>query len=238
VGFEPRERRAGSARGARLSGFRRIRGIDLVRRIERMDPASHATARSELRALGAPAELQALIHAVAEGSQQALADLYERTGGHVFALALKLLKDRQLAEEVVLDVFLQVWKTAGTFDVRRGRPLGWMLTIARSRALDALRSRLVRRRSEDEAVLGASAVEAAPEPPERAHAGDRQGRVARAIAELPPDQARAVELAFFEGLSHTEIAERIGASLGTVKTRLRLGLLKLRDKLKRFEDER
>jgi RNA polymerase sigma-70 factor (ECF subfamily) len=202
-----------------------------------MDPGPHATATAGLRASLDSGELILLIQSVAGGRPQALADLYDRTSRQVFALAYRVLKDRQVAEEVVLDVFLQVWRSAQGYDVARARPLGWLFTIARSRALDALRARRVRVRREDELAPGHPEVEPAPTPPERLDLTDRQGRVRRALAELPADQKLAVHLAYFEGLSHTEIAQRTGASLGTVKTRLRLGMQKLRAKLTRFEDQ-
>ena len=201
-----------------------------------MDRGPHATASAGLRSSLDSGELLALIQAVSQGSSQALADLYERTCRQVFALAFRVLKDRQLAEDVVLDVFMQVWRSAERYDPTRGRPLGWLLTIARSRALDAVRSKMVRERSEGQCASEQSEIQPAPSPMDRIDLVDRERLVACAIAELPADQGRAVHLAYFEGLSHTEIAERTCASLGTVKTRLRLGMLKLRGKLTRFEE--
>jgi len=184
------------------------------------------------------AQLEALLRSVSDGSQPALGELYDLASRQVLALALKIVKDRQTAEEVVLDVFLQIWRSAASFDPARGRPFGWILTIARSRALDARRSRLVRTRREEETSPEAAPADPASSPPERAAQGDRSRRVAAAIAGLPPDQGSAVELAYYHDLSHTEIAERLGLPLGTIKTRIRLGMLKLREKLKPFEDER
>lgn len=198
-----------------------------------MADGQNVVARSGVRS----AELQTLLLGIAAGRQQALAELYDLTSRQVFALAVRILKDRQIAEEVVLDVFLQIWKRAATFDPARGRAFGWILTIGRSRALDALRSRTVRSRLEQDTTSRFAPADAANSPPERAAAGDRRNRVAAAIAELPPEQARALELAYFQGLSHTEIAAELRVSLGTIKTRIRLGMLKLREKLKSFEDE-
>jgi RNA polymerase sigma-70 factor (ECF subfamily) len=195
--------------------------------------AAHGGVRVVVRA----SQLQDLLGSVAGASQTALAELYDLTSGQVFALALRILKDRQIAEEVVLDVFLQIWRNAASFDPARGRPLGWILTIARSRALDALRSRTVRNRREEDLTAGAALTDLASSPPERAALVDRSRRVAAAIAGLPADQASAVELAYFQDLSHTEIALRLGLPLGTIKTRIRLGMVKLREKLKTFEDE-
>ncbi|MEO6708969.1 MAG: sigma-70 family RNA polymerase sigma factor [Planctomycetota bacterium] len=203
-----------------------------------MSEGSGLAARTEGRSVARAAELQALLLAVSKADQAALAQLYDLTSRPVFALALRILKDRHLAEEVVLDVFLQIWNRAASFDPSRGRPFGWILTIARSRALDALRSRTVRSRREEDLTLGAAASDLGATPPERAAATDRSRRVADAIAALPADQASAVELAYFQDLSHAEIAERLALPLGTIKTRIRLGMLKLREKLKPFEDER
>lgn len=203
-----------------------------------MDPGPHATAAAGFSAGLDSGELQLLIQSVARGEQAALAELYDRASRRVFVLALRILKDRQLAEEVVLDVFLQVWRTARSYQVARARPLGWLFTITRSRALDALRARMVRLRHEAELAPELDEAEPAPTASECLDLQDRRGHVRRALSELPADQGSAVHLAYFEGLSHTEIAERTGASLGTVKTRLRLGMQKLRDKLTRFEDER
>ncbi|HTF88734.1 MAG TPA: sigma-70 family RNA polymerase sigma factor [Planctomycetota bacterium] len=203
-----------------------------------MSEGSGLAARTEGRSVARAAELQSLLVAVSKADQAALAQLYDLTSRPVFALALRILKDRQIAEEVVLDVFLQIWNRAASFDPSRGRPFGWILTIARSRALDALRSRTVRSRREEDLALGAAVSDLGATPPERAAATDRSRRVADAIAALPADQASAVELAYFQDLSHAEIAERLALPLGTIKTRIRLGMLKLRERLKTFEDER
>ena len=199
---------------------------------EAQDPALQA------HGLHAPcsSEVQALLAGIAAGSQVSLAELYDLTSRQVFSLAHRILKDSHAAEEVVLDVFLQIWKSAASFDPARGRALGWMLTIARSRSLDALRSRTVRSAREEDLRRESPRVDGAIQPCEGAAQADVSKRVATALAELPPEQARALELAYFQGLSHTEIAAILGLSLGTIKTRIRLGMLKLREKLKTFED--
>ncbi len=200
-----------------------------------MERPGEATAAVEY-AHARSAALQALLSGIAAGSQQALAELYDLTGRQVFALAQRILKDSHAAEEVVLDVFLQIWKGAANFDPARGRALGWILTIARSRSLDALRSRSVRAAREEDLRRESSRLNVAIQPSERAAQADVSQRVASALAALPTEQARALELAYFQGLSHTEIATKLGLSLGTIKTRIRLGMLKLREKLKTFED--
>ena len=193
--------------------------------------------RLQTRELLRSGEIEALLAAIAAGQQARLAELYDRCNRQVFALALRIVRDRQLAEEVLLDVFLQVWRRAASFDPKRGRGFHWLLTIARSRALDTLRAKSLRRTREGELGPAQAEHDRGLAPVEHAHAGERSLRVQRALADLPTEQARALELAYFEDLSHSEVAARLGLPLGTIKTRIRLGMLKLRDKLKHFEDE-
>jgi RNA polymerase sigma-70 factor, ECF subfamily len=186
-------------------------------------------------------DLEPLLHAIAEGDSDALQRFYDLTSPWVFRLALRLLSDRQLAEEATLDVFFQAWKRARDYDRSRGHVATWLLTMTRSRALDLMRFRAVRcLREEDLSAdltqrLCASVDQSDPTRPRGAF--ERDQLVHAAIAELPSDQRRAIELAYFPGLSHTEIAERLGEPLGTVKTRIRLGMLKLREKLRPLEDQ-
>lgn len=183
------------------------------------------------------AELEPLLAAVAAGDQAALAQLYDACSGWVLALALKLLADRQLAEEVTLDVFMQVWRRADTYEPRRGKAASWLLTIARSRALDALRARRARTRHEEEFPVDLRVAADGLDPLLAHNATDRGERVRSAIASLPEDQRRAIELAYFPGLSHSEIAARLGLPLGTIKTRIRLGMFKLRERLEYLQVE-
>ncbi|HET6304930.1 MAG TPA: sigma-70 family RNA polymerase sigma factor [Myxococcota bacterium] len=175
--------------------------------------------------------------AVAEGDSGALADLYDRHGGAVFALCLRMLRDAEEAEEVLEDVFWHLWRHAGRYDPARGSVIVYLVTLARSRSLDRLRARerRVRLRNEvadstlTENLVGSAAGGSSPFGDTLAN--ERRGRVRGALAELSPEQREAVELAFLEGLTHLEISLRLGQPLGTIKTRIRSALLRLRGAL-------
>ena len=164
---------------------------------------------------------------VARGDTGALKPLYERYGGRAFAICLRILHDRAEAEEVLQETFMEVWRRAREYDPRRGGLESWIATIARTRSIDHLRSqRTVNRVTQHARPSGT--MSAAPAPPDQsaAEAEDRE-RVSAALKTLPPEQRTVLELAFFEGLSHSEIASRTGDPLGTVKTRVRLGMEKI-----------
>ena len=170
-----------------------------------------------------------LLHAVARGDESALAACYDRYRLILFGLILRILNDRQEAEDVLQEVFLQVWRRAGDFDEVRGRAFTWLVTIARSRALDRLRAAGARARLAEEA-----AQESADEVSDaslNALKSERSEIVRNALAELTDEQRKVLLLAYFEGLTQTEIAGRLGDPLGTVKTRMRSGLIKLRELL-------
>lgn len=164
----------------------------------------------------------------------ALALLYDRHSARLMGLAQRILGDTGEAEEVLQEVFLYVWRAASSFDVTRGTALAWLLVATRSRSIDRLRTRRPATRaglrSVDELPESAS-----PEDVEADSAG-RQWEVLcrKAVADLPPEQRRALELAYFEGLTHQEIAQRTATPLGTVKTRVRLGLMKLRERVRPY----
>jgi RNA polymerase sigma-70 factor (ECF subfamily) len=185
-------------------------------------------------------ELRADVAAIAAGDQQAMARLYDRTNRIVFALVVRLMPDRDVAEEVLLDVYMQVWQRAASFDSTRGEVATWLLTIARSRALDRRRSRdaQTRRSEEWDEHLGERLPDCACgcDPVEARTAQERCHSVREAIAQLPQAQRHMVELAFLAELSHSQIAERTGEPLGTVKTRIRLGMMKLRELLASWEE--
>ena len=174
----------------------------------------------------------ALLAAVAAGDQAALATFYDGTSRLAFGLILRVLGDRASAEEVLLDVYTQVWRQAASYDRSRGTPLAWLTTIARTRALDRLRSgwQEQQRKQPLDDLFDAQSHEANPE--ETTALFEHQQLVRKALAALSPEQRQVIELAYYAGLSHTEIAERLNQPLGTVKTRTRLGLLKLRDLLR------
>ncbi len=171
-----------------------------------------------------------LLTRIGEGDEAALDDLYGQTSGPVFALTQRILRDPSAAEDVTLEVYLQVWRQAVTFDARRGTASAWLFMLARSRAIDRLRSRAQRARDRQRPLDEVAPLrDAAPDPEEAAELAARRALVLSALAALSREQREAIELAYFSGLSQTEIAERSGAPLGTVKTRIRLGMLKLRE---------
>ena len=183
----------------------------------------------------AVAEELALIRAIAAGDKAAFGSLYDRYAGTVMALCLRVLGDRAEAEEAVTDVFWQVWQQAGRFDLDRGQPIAWLSTLARTRAIDRRRA-LLRRRSvvlpEDDGDGSRTERVASSSDPHADAIGSQQGeRVRRALSALAPDQRRAVEMNFFGGLSHQDIAEELGEPLGTIKTRIRSGLARLKESL-------
>lgn len=175
-----------------------------------------------------------LLTAVARGDEQALGLVYDRYRLILFGLVLRILHSRQEAEDVLQEVFLQVWNKAADFDESRGRPFTWLVTLARSRAIDRLRSLGSRERVAQEAAR--EVVEASSDAIEDTIRA-QEGRVVRnALQELPPEQRQLLELAYFEGLTQSEIAKRVKSPLGTVKTRMRAGMAKLRDSLRgRFQ---
>jgi RNA polymerase sigma-70 factor (ECF subfamily) len=176
-------------------------------------------------------DLVSLVELVATGDQSALATLYDATNRLIYSLILRVLSDVSSAEEVLVDVYTQVWRQAASYDANRGAPLAWMATIARSRAIDRLRSGWQdQRRKEPLEVLGDAPANAAS-PEETTAASERQRFVREALNLLTPEQREVIELAYYSGLSHSEIAEKLKQPLGTVKTRTRLGMMKLREAL-------
>jgi len=171
-----------------------------------------------------------LVGRIAGGDAAALRFLYRRISSRVMAIALRLLKDRAEAEDVVQETFLEVWKRAAQYEPARGGVAAWVVTIARSRAIDRLRAhgRSARAR---EGSLAEPHDEQAPAAPELAELRRDRERVQGALSTLPPEQRRVVELAYFDGMSQTEIAATTRDPLGTVKTRMRLAMTKLAEML-------
>jgi len=176
-------------------------------------------------------EVAALIGKAAGGDQQAVSELYDATSRMIYGLVLRILGDEAAAEEVLLDVFMQVWRQASSYDAERGSPLAWLATIARSRAIDRLRAgrQHWQRTSSLETVSQQSTGESLEE---AAYVTELRAIVREALASLSAEQREALELAYYAGMSHSEIAERLGQPLGTVKTRIRLGMMKLRELIK------
>jgi RNA polymerase sigma-70 factor (ECF subfamily) len=198
------------------------------------NPALYTTVTTPTRRSTRPHSAEAdhldreLAQQAAGGDEQALAALYARYATPAFSLALRLVGDRESAEEIVQEAFMRVWKHAQSFDPQRGRFAGWLLSIIHNLAVNELR----RRRSRPQVAPGAddlivSLHETAPGPEALAWAAARRTTIREALTQLPQAQRQAVELAFFRGLTQMEIAETLGDPLGTVKTRIRLGLQKL-----------
>ena len=169
----------------------------------------------------------ALIKRIVARDERAVADLYDRHCRLLFGLILRILRNRSEAEDVLQDVFVLVWTRAETYNVALGPPAAWLVRIARNRAIDRLRASNVRLRTAESAPAPAPA-----ESPElHASLSERQRAVARALDSLPPDQRVLIEQAYFLGLTQSELAERFTLPLGTVKTRIRTGMLALREQL-------
>ena len=174
-------------------------------------------------------DLAALVRSMAEGHQEALARLYDETSSMVNGLLLRILAHQQDAEEVLLDVFMKAWKYASSYSEKRGSVQAWLLIMARNAAIDRIRSRKAQPATmsmEPEAFPEPVSPGATPE--EESVNQERRRRVQLVLNELPPEQREVVILSFFGGLTHAELAERLGEPLGTIKSRVRMGLAKLR----------
>jgi RNA polymerase sigma-70 factor, ECF subfamily len=170
-----------------------------------------------------------LLQAVARKDQMALGQIYDRYKGILFGLMMRILNNREEAEDVLQEVFIQVWRRAADFDEKRGRPFTWLVTLARSRAIDRIRNLSARERL---ATAGArdpsgQTSDAASD----AFRSEQKGLITSALDQLPDDQKRALMLAYFDGLTQSEIASHLKTPLGTVKTRMRTGMIKLRELL-------
>ena len=178
------------------------------------------------------AALAALVARVAKGDQTALATLYDETSALVYGLALRILRDQYAAEDVTIDVYAQVYRQVSSYDANRGTPSAWLVTLTRSRALDRLRQEAQRREREEplEAMTRLPSLTAGPE--ESSATTELRRLVQRALALLTPEQRQVIELAYYSGLSHNEIAATLGQPLGTVKTRIRTGMMLLRENLR------
>ena len=188
-----------------------------------------------MQTAGIPADAAvALLGMIAQGDREAFSRFYDGFAPLAFGLIRRIVRDPAASEEVLQEVFWQIWREAARYDPRRGSPEAWVVMRAKTRAIDRLRA--IRRRERtfvapvDDAIA-ASASDAPAENP--GVAAERRGRVRSALEGLPEPQRRVVELAFFEGLTQSEIAHRLGEPLGTVKTRARLGLERLRSLMKR-----
>ncbi|HLG73696.1 MAG TPA: sigma-70 family RNA polymerase sigma factor [Chloroflexota bacterium] len=175
-----------------------------------------------------------LMHRVAAGDSDALAQLFKRYSGTVYSLAYRMLNDREGAEELLNEAFVRVWRQAPSFDARRGKFSTWLMSVARNLGIDQLRSRRARPQRSDPLNPDDAELDLADESVnvERdVWNAERRRLIRQALQELPAPQREALELAYFEGLTQSEISAKLGDPLGTTKTRIRLGLQKLRDLL-------
>ena len=190
-------------------------------------PVTGASSSSGGEVPGTP-DLADLLRASGKGDQAAFAQLYDAISSRVFGLAVRVVRDPAQAEEVSQEALLEIWKTASRFDSDRGSPLGWMLTIVHRKAVDRVRSAEASTRrdtsyhSQNQPVDHDSTAEAA-------HASLEARRVRNALGSLTPIQREALELAYFGGYTHTEVATLLDLPVGTAKTRIRDGLIRLRD---------
>ena len=171
-----------------------------------------------------PGDEMRLVARIRAGDQQAMSELYDRYSKVVYAVALRVLQDAAGAEDVLQDVFLQLWRNSDAFDASRGSLAPWLAVIARHRSIDRLRKRRPETDIEDCVIVSG------PDLRDETERALLIGKVRGALDLMSPEQRQAMELAFFQGLTHTEIAEKTGEPLGTIKTRIRSGLQQLRAK--------
>ena len=173
---------------------------------------------------------ETLLRLIASAQENALGELYDRYGRLVYSMALNTVGEPTLAEEITQDVYLRVWEKAGTYRSDQGKVITWLASIARYRAIDVLRRQSVRPEG-NRAILSEEDAFELPDPintEDQVEISQRKQHIRNAIAQLPEEQRRALAMAFFQGYSHTEIAEILNEPLGTVKTRIRLAMQKLR----------
>ena len=163
-----------------------------------------------------------LVSAIRSGDEQAMAQLYERYSSIVYSVALRVLGDTGAAEDILQEVFMQLWRSPEVFDATRGSLPGWLAVITRNRAIDSLRKR------RPEADIANVIVSIEPDLAGAAQSTRMLEKIRGTLGGMPASQRSALEMAFFDGLTHTEIAEKTGEPLGTIKTRIRSGLLTLR----------
>jgi len=188
---------------------------------------------------GAPSDVDLML-GIQSGDADALSQLYDRYSGIMKALVLRIIHNETEADDLLQEVFMEIWNQAKNFSAEKGKPLGWMVTLTRRRAIDALRKKQAYARAEER-------LQAEPERQPLAwvenatekdiEAGDTRALMAKVINSLPEAQQQVIELAFFQGMSQREIAFHTNIPLGTVKTRLELGLKKIYDGLKELRDE-
>ncbi len=188
-----------------------------------MDPDSEIELKAEID----------LLQKIGQGDRRSFEALYDRFSGVLFSTAYRVLNNREAAEDVLQDVFIQIWEKAALYDPARGKPMTWAITLTRNKSIDRLRSTQRRNRLQDDLLHESETVEKFDDRSsfEALSSVETGGMVRAAIQKLSKDQREAIELAFFSSLTQTEISERLGEPLGTVKARIRRGMMRLREVL-------
>ena len=213
--------------------------VDGMVPLEMDEEAPRLEASAPLLHPGAPSDLE-LMQGIQQGEPDALSELYDRYNGIIKALILRVIHNEAEADDLLQEIFMEIWNQAKNFSAQKGKPLGWMVTLARRRAIDGLRKKQAYARAEERLQS-----ETEQQPDAWVHntteteisRGDTRELIGKVIDSLPLPQQQAVELAFFQGMSQREIAAKTNTPLGTVKTRLELGLKKIYDGLKELRDE-
>jgi len=174
-----------------------------------------------------------LLRQIGQGDRRSFETLYDRFSGVLFSVAYRVLNSQEAAEDVLQDVFIQIWEKAALYDPARGKPMTWAITLTRNKAIDRLRSTQRRSRLQDDLQHESETVEQFDDKSsfDAVSSGETSELVREAVKKLSKDQREAIELAFFSSLTQTEISERLNEPLGTVKARIRRGMMKLRDLL-------
>ena len=176
--------------------------------------------------------LNALLDRIAQRDQSAFAQLYDATSKLVYGLVLRLVRDPAISEEITMEVYMQVWRTAASYDTSRGSVNAWLITVARSRAIDWIRSSKARFDQQKQPLdAGPELKDRTATPEAQVLDQDRAAVVREALSQLPAEQRQLIELAYFSGLSQSEMAEQLALPLGTVKSRVRMGMGRLRELL-------
>lgn len=176
-----------------------------------------------------------LLRRIGDGDRPAFERFYDQYSGLLFSIAVKILNDASEAEDVMQEVFLQIWDKAGGYNPLLGKPVSWAVTLVRNKAIDRIRASQRRAKLMEQATVeAASGPENSPTANERLHGKENAELIRNVVAGLPADQRRAIEMAFFSGLTQNEISEKLQEPLGTVKARIRRGMIKLRDQLEGF----
>lgn len=177
-------------------------------------------------------DLARLLARMSGHDQEAFAAFYAATSARVYRLAFRILGDQAAAQDITIEVFMQVQRLASTYEPNRGTPLGWLQMLTRSRSIDYLRTKATRQKQEMPLEMVTGIPSTVPDPQESSAAAERRSLVQAALATLSPAQREVIEIAYYGGLSHGEIATRLGQPLGTIKSRIRMAMMVLRHVLR------